>query len=126
MGADLILEWLQIDKGKQPDFEAGKKYVEELIKKPIAEWPGDYLERHLGDDLKNYDVAEEAAKLTKTLGDIEGAWKTGYRDTAIIEVCHKTLLITGGMSWGDSPTNTFDDIDRALTSGISKACGFDA
>jgi len=126
MGADLILEWLQIDKGKTPDFEAGKKYVEELAKKPMAEWPKDYIERHLGDDLGTYDAKEEAERLSEALKHVEGAWRTGYRDTSIIEVCHKQLLITGGMSWGDDPTTSFNDIDRALCSGISKACGFDA
>jgi hypothetical protein len=126
MGADLILEWLQIDKDKQPDFQAGAKYLEELAKKPMAEWPEDYIARHLGSDLSEYKPEEEVDTLKATLKHVEGAWETGYRDTSVIEVCHKQLLITGGMSWGDDPTESFADIDRALTSGLSKACGFDA
>ena len=125
MGADLILTWLQIDKDKQPDFKAGMDRISELATKNLSEWPKEYVDQRLLDAPDGFDKDKEIEALKLSLRAIEGAWREVYRDMAVIDVCHKKLLITGGMSWGDSPTESYDDIDRMLTSGVSKACGFE-
>jgi len=126
MGADLILEWLQIDKRKKPDFGAGRERIEDLAKKPLEKWPAAYIDRWLAESPEDFDRDEEIKKLRADLETIEGGWHSTFRDMAIIDVCHKRLLISGGMSWGDSPTDSYETIDRLISSTVSKACGFDA
>jgi hypothetical protein len=47
---------------------------------------------------------------------IEFIFEVGARDAVVIEVAGRTILITGGTSWGDSPSEALDaltDLDEA-------------
>lgn len=40
------------------------------------------------------------------------------RDTGILYIDHKTYIVTGGMSYGDYPTDSFEDVALLDYSGI--------
>ncbi len=43
----------------------------------------------------------------------------GCRDTAHVKLGSDTWIITGGMSWGDTPTDSFEHIAAIEASGIT-------
>jgi len=52
--------------------------------------------------------------MIKIVEDLELAWNNELRDASRIKIHGKETLITGGMSWGDSPTNTWANIEIIL------------
>jgi hypothetical protein len=48
--------------------------------------------------------------------EIRLAWDA--RDTALQLVGNRYILITGGMSWGDSPGETFDALSKLYAAGV--------
>ena len=66
-----------------------------------------------------YDLDdEESYNLEELLEDIESSCSTVNRETATITTYSKKgeryeLNVTGGMTWGDSPTDVYDAFNRA-------------
>ena len=103
MGADLILSFLYIEKDKQPNWEAGKKALAGL--------------------LENED--EDPLPTEKDIEDLFNAWADKYRDAVLVNIGEYAVLISGGMSWGDDPTDTYAVIDRVANyPQVYEAMGF--
>ena len=65
-----------------------------------------------------YGLDEEDYSLEELLEDIESSCSTVNRETATITTYSKKgeryeLNVTGGMTWGDSPTDVYDAFNRA-------------
>ncbi len=61
---------------------------------------------------------EESYNLEELLEDIESSCSTVSRETTVITTYNDKgeryeLNVTGGMSWGDSPTDAYDAFNRA-------------
>lgn len=130
MGADFCLEWLSIEKLREPDWKKAERELSRLEGTHISGWPGEYVERRLGkvpapgEPDMNYRT-EEVEKLKEALGDIRMAWASNFRDSVKIDICHRTVLCSGGMSWGDPPTDTCERIGLLWRSGLARAAGFE-
>lgn len=114
MGSDLILSWLSCDKDRKLNWKAGHAAIDALEADnedgTLSTEGGDYSKECLHSDLKSL---EEAA-----------AGK--YRDASVLSIGRLNVLMTGGMSWGDSPSETYETISHlAEFSGILEAVGFD-
>ena len=104
MGADLIVACFGIKKEQnlRQIKEKMMKIVDELNKEDFA----DYYYSIYGDDVKNIDL-NEARKEAK--GVIERTFESlDYRDVTSIEHKGDIIYLSGGMSWGDSPTDSYD------------------
>jgi hypothetical protein len=47
------------------------------------------------------------------------------RDLWSGDIGNKLVILSGGESWGDAPTEAFRSLDRLAEAGISRAMGFD-
>lgn len=117
MGADLLLEAAVIDAEATPDWAAAERSIEELKSfedlhdpycfgaETIAEAKGALRER--------LDVLREA---------MEGAIR---RDLNELVIRGARVVISGGPSWGDVPTEMFEVISNLHREGVLEAAGFD-
>jgi hypothetical protein len=120
MGAEMILSVLWVSKKKKPDFKKGEALIQKLAMTPAEEWPEEFTERFNGDIM----IGPMVDQLGRSLKEVEQAWSGRHREATFMEMCGRRILVTGGLSWGDSPTELMRDIDNLLSSGVAKACGF--
>jgi hypothetical protein len=134
MSACFMFQVLSIDKGAEPNWEAGEKEINRLLGVHLVNWSSDYLESYLDEwagsdktvadpDMNDRTAAVET--LRKELESLRQAWHNDFQDAATFEVGNKEVLVTGGMSYSDPPTETYTTIQRLFYAGISRACGFD-
>jgi len=124
MGADLCISLVQIKKRVKPKWKAGMMAINALEK----EWKKKYKPDEMMDEGNNiYDSTyPDAVKLLKEdLNDFKDAIADRRRDTVCIEVGIYYLYLTGGMSWGDAPTDMYHPMDRLIEYGITEAMGFE-
>jgi hypothetical protein len=58
------------------------------------------------------------ADLQKALEHLEAAWGGEYRDAVVLTIGDTQTLVTGGISWGDSPGPTYDVVSLLEDHGI--------
>ena len=84
-----------------------ERFRDLIINLPVSE-TDEFQEWYGGDDEESYDILE----------DIESSCSTVSRETTTITTYNDKgetyeLNVTGGMSWGDSPTDAYDAFNRA-------------
>ncbi len=103
MGADFLVAVLYTHKDKEPDWEAGLKALEGLEE----------------------DEEENPVPTAKDIEDLKNAFHNSYRDAALVRIREYDVVLSGGMSWGDDPTDTFGIIVRILNyPKVWQAMGF--
>lgn len=123
MGADLCLTSLPIEEGKTPDWDAARQTLDAMSDEALLE---------LSDVLRSVEHGErtdEAADIRTALATaierveavIGGEWS---RELAEIRVTGWTIYATGGMSYGDGPSDLFDYFEDLWASGLASAAGF--
>jgi hypothetical protein len=149
MGADLLVAWTVIDTDKAPDFDAGRKAVKALSSDQIEQAAAMVgLDEREGDrifadaDRIGQAMSGESTSIRRytnnVLGrivqpwalalvdELERAWTTEPRDVVKIEVRGATVMLTGGMSWGDDPTDSWNSFaDLYAMPEVVRAMGFD-
>ena len=94
------------DKDQKLDWDAGRKFINSLNKKSL-------------------ELFTKGELLTQ-LNNLELAFKEEQREAAVLSFGHIRVMVTGGMSWGDSPSqlyNTISDLEN-ISAGILDAVGF--
>ena len=130
MGADMCVTMLSVRIGKEPDWEEGRTWIKTLIDLPWKKWPcTDYVELY-HEDLDEKDPTDEQKKavIEAMLKDLETAqdyWTGGSREVSRFDFNCRDLMITGGLSWGDAPTEAYRELDKFTMAGSADACGFD-
>tara|TARA_R110002110_G_scaffold247991_1_gene464169 strand:- start:876 stop:1256 length:381 start_codon:yes stop_codon:yes gene_type:complete len=84
-----------------------ERFRDLIINLPASE-TDEFQEWYGGDDEESYDILE----------DIESSCSTVSRETTTITTHNDKgeryeLNVTGGMTWGDSPTDAYDAFNRA-------------
>jgi hypothetical protein len=69
--------------------------------------------------------SEHGERLLSDLELVEVALSGQRRDTWTGEIGGKTVLLSGGLSWGDVPTEAFEALNRLSLAGVTSAMGFD-
>ena len=116
MGADLIITYT-----RAPHFATGEEHVPHEIAARVG------LARIAKLDLSQFDLDEAAlnfgiledsdydemfyAVIREALVRIVTSHIAGRRDVVELQVDGKHYWFTGGMSWGDTPTDSFDEVD---------------
>lgn len=115
MGADLLIWALTWDRSRKLNWRAGRDRVIKLLNK----------------DQEIEDASGIILTKENVLGYIEEV-KAGVegrtREGTILEILHMNVLVSGGMSWGDDPTELGNAIHELLeidNSSILQAIGFD-
>lgn len=133
MGSDFMVSFLAAGRRKRIDVDAGRSALERLRVTPLEDWPQDFLEAQCGDVPEDTDEAElmRHSFVQLLMADIQmieeelspdGALR---RDLWSGDIGNKLVIMSGGMSWGDAPTEAFRTLDRLKQAGISRTMGFD-
>jgi hypothetical protein len=120
MGADLLIVSLVIDKAREPDFDAGHEAIENLASIDV-EAPDEFFEYDCDND-------EGMTEIRRQLADALEELRCGLvsREVEWIELRGARVYVTGGMSWGDTPTHLFETIVRLrAVRGVLTAVGFE-
>ena len=123
MGADLCLEYVTIKKSKKPDWKKGLAKIKALEKV----WVEEAGDGELDESVFGYPIAVEDAvdELKSDLANLKEAVKNRLRDVTCISVGNYLVYATGGMTWGDDPSDSYSSFTRLNATGVAKACGFD-
>lgn len=116
MGADLLLHHVWIRRGRTPDWAAAKA--------TLAAMTDEDVERLEEFEYRGDTPAEYREFLIRDLGDIEEAWNSDRRLAYKFPAGPIDMWVTGGVSWGDSPTDEFDTVGRLLETNALEAAGF--
>ena len=120
MGADLLLTWVGVEKGQEPDFDAARARIDELTTSDLEA----AADQHYFWEVDSV-IGDVAAAMKAEIGSLERLWVGGGREVSRIEIRGADLLFTGGMSWGDGATDAYDVIERLLAiPGVLEAAGF--
>jgi hypothetical protein len=99
MGADFCCEILTWDCERKLNWNAGKKLINSL----------EY------DDKQEIDFNGYTATKDELLGflqDIKEASENNRRDTSVLNILNLNMMITGGVTWGDNPSDTYSAISN--------------
>lgn len=127
MGAVFIASAISLPTGKTPDWEAGVRKVEALRTTPVSKWPEEFREDVLGDTIEEEDASTSPDHhVFSDLLELIDTLKDGS-DQEIMELTYpeRRIWISGGLSWGDAPTDGYLSIDRLITSGVAAAIGLE-
>lgn len=129
MGNDLLIATLAIQADRQPDWDTAFGYVASMTRADF-EAREDEILNWLGDvptfDEGGIDVEECRELLKNLVGDVQAALDTEHRHLYMSEyvVPGWKVWITGGDSWGDSPSEEFDLFASFLDLGLAEVAGF--
>ena len=121
MSAELLLAVLVIDEIKAPDFAAAHRAVEAIESADILE--DDHFEDR--DPEEPGDLRGIRHRLHLDLRDLEASLAS-WREVADFIVRGAVVYVSGGMSSGDPPTETYGLIWRLrAVDGVLAAAGFE-
>lgn len=121
MGADLLITALMLDERREPDFEAAERAISALQGPDVTD--PDWFDGHDPDESEGLEQIR--AVLRTDLRELREAI-AGCREVAEMIVRGARLYLTGGMSWGDGPTEVWDVIARLrAVRGVLAAAGFE-
>lgn len=128
MGADLLVYHVPIRTGKKPNLKKAEARIDRLGKTKPENWPEEYCESQSIEDLNEEGRMDQVSQLRTDLklfyNTINPKSKIGVRDLTWIKVGPWTIWLTGGMSWGDAPTESWGMLERLDKCGVLKAMGF--
>jgi hypothetical protein len=141
MSSDLLVTYLTIPRKKKPNLKAGERAIQKLSKTPAWDWPEGFLDYMGGDSAgtmhDTMSPLDEAAKRNEFVHQVKADFKDllvhldppkdgrGLRDIAELEIGPLRVILSGGLSGGDSPTESFDVIERLKAAKVTDAMGFD-
>lgn len=115
MGADFLCFIIGMPIGQEPKWDLNDKQWKEAARTWIKE---------RGDE--GADLEGVIKDLKAQLAEVKNAWNGGYRrDTSVFHRGHEKVLVTGGLSWGDDPSDMFAAIQDLYDSGLIDILGFD-
>ncbi len=114
MGADFLCYVIGMPIGEEPRWHVSEKEMKEAAKR---------YKKSRDDDSPVTDVAED---LRHRIRELRDAWGGGYcREAAVFQRGHEKILVTGGMSWGDDPTDLSSTIQDLYDAELIDILGFD-
>lgn len=110
MGADMLIQEMSWDKSRKLDWEAGIARLNSL-EKGCFEYQG-----------------TSRADMMKKLKSVRQAVEGNLRDAVVLEYGNLKVLLSGGMSWGDSPSDLYNDMNDLIeidNGSVIESIGFD-
>lgn len=123
MGADMCVELAVIGEDEEPDFEAARSYIATAVEKDLMRHSRcDELEDLACGDWETVDELRKA--LRAALASFEVAVSAWHREATRLHRNGEVIYLTGGLSWGDAPTELYDEMALLHETGVMKAAGF--
>ncbi len=124
MGADLILATWWTTKPEELDWSKGVTAISALTIEDCPEL--DFFE--LDDTADGEDEAESLERiirpqLLRDLDEIKCSWEGRHRDSDVYQFGPVRVLLSGGTSWGDDPSDMFTAMTR-IPESVAEAIGF--
>lgn len=127
MGATLLLTYAVIDESGIPDWRAGRRHIASLQEDALAAWRDEVDDEEFGDERAPERLAMDRVRRS-LLADLE-AFRDGVeghrRDMDWLAVRGARVWVTGGMSYGDEPSDLSAPLKRLCSAGVLVAVGFD-
>lgn len=128
MGMDLLIAALATTSPAALDWDAGRNAIDTVDMDVLLErWPD--APYHLPGAPDSYDDGELHDALRRFLRQqvdaLQAAWTDGGRDQSTLMFGPWTIWLSGGASWGDSPSDTFDAVHAlSYAPEVEQAIGF--
>jgi hypothetical protein len=103
-----------IDRNKEPDWALGLDAVKR--------WPPSKVD--LEEEFPGLSEEDARQVLAEDVRSLQELYQDSHSEGAVIELDRKKILITGGLSNGDSPTDLFDSMMRLIKTRIASRIGF--
>lgn len=114
MGEDFFCYLVGMPIGKEPNCDLSPEELAEAARR---------YQKARGDDLPMPEVTQG---LKQQIDVLKSVWDGGFRrDTSVFKRGHEKLLITGGLSWGDNPTDMCSVFDDLYEAELMDLLGFD-
>jgi hypothetical protein len=107
MGADLIIAMLPMRKTQD---EAIAK-LKSLTQDDLLDTLSNYHAREFDKETPEAEYAEAIEFMIGKIAEVYDYYEKGSRDTEVRTLDGTPWLITGGMSWGDDPTDAFESLN---------------
>jgi hypothetical protein len=121
MGADMLIATLVIDEACYPDFAAAHRAIEVVTAADIED-EDEFCD--MPDPQTGSGLSALRVDLHRCLNELELA--LSGREFTADSVRGATIYITGGLSWGDSPSEAFEIVNRLrAVRGVLRAAGFE-
>jgi hypothetical protein len=114
MGADMFIAALAAPRGASLDWDAAEPAIRAFDREELGR-----IADELGCD--DDDVAEQLRAAVQAARE---ALAGGSRELDVLEFGTWDLFLTGGLSWGDTPSDLFDVFGALQASGLAYAIGF--
>jgi len=115
----MMINYLAIPEDRLPDWSAAHALLRTKTERALDELvPSLLLE---ADEPTPEDVR---AHLAETMERVESALIERVRDIDILRVPGWIVFASGGPSWGETPSQSFDDFWNLLAAGLAQAAGF--
>ena len=106
MCADLIVAMIPMRKTQD---EAIAK-LKSLTQEDVLHTMYNYCAKEFGNESDEDEYAEAIEWLTGKVAEVYGYYERGSRETEVRTIDGTDWLITGGMSWGDDPTDAYEAV----------------
>ena len=140
MGADFCFLYLIMKKGKEPDWNACIERLVEMSSTHLSKWPGKFQidiedvgikcdfdgstyceENESIDDSK--DRSDAVRRAQESYEAVRRMFSQGSRDSDFLIVGGLEILLTGGMTWGDDPTDGYTKVNNFYAFELWKVAG---
>ena len=129
MGADFL--FYQMSGPPEPDWDKVERAIKELAGLPLDNWPDEFKEQYLGTIANAEGVPKETEetpqawaklRLTPALAEFQLGWTGEHRQGGCFEMPNgQHVMLTGGLSWGDGPTELYNVMMLLDFSGVLNA-----
>lgn len=130
MGADLLLVCWWTTKPDEVDFDKGRAELASVTFDDIEAIENFRYGEYDSDDSRYEDEEVFLAEIARpqmldAISEVEACWRDGVFDRAtdVYRFGPVKVLITGGTSWGDDPSDMFTWM-TLIPDRIAVACGF--
>lgn len=106
MSADLIIAMAPIRKTKDEAIAKLKAIEPDVLLHVLSE----YCAREFDEATDEEEYAEAVSYVIGKIEEAYSYYEHGSRDTEVRKINGTDWLITGGMSWGDDPTDAYEPV----------------
>jgi len=112
MSADLTIAMAPIVKTKDEAIIKLKSMEPEVLLHVLSE----YFAREFDEATDEEEYAEAVSYVIGKIEEVYSYYEHGSRDTEVRRINGTDWLITGGLSWGDDPTDAYEPV--SIVSGL--------
>jgi len=116
MGADMLILWVAINELKDKNHDELQEQLLKAVEAVSFEQDREAIELYYDAVYNIMKIPENVAEVKREFGEVvEETFKAfAYRDVTYGTHKGDVLYITGGLSWGDSPTDSYVTFEKFI------------